>query len=561
MANYPITANDRRAGPYTAIAAQTVFGYDFPIYADAEIKVYRTRAGVTTLLTLTTDYTVSGVGAQAGGNVTLTSGSTAGDVINVIGSMPNARATDFQESGDFRADTVNLELDRLTIQLQELASKVGRAVAVSEFDDVAALNAVPAKTARASRLLGFDANGQPIVSTQTIAQIEAGSTAAAASAAAAAAAAIAAAAAQAATEAVLDSFDDRYLGAKAADPTTDNDGNALLTGAIYYNIPGTKFRYWNGSAWADAFPSGTVPIGSGGTGQTTADAALYALIAGATVDTAPNIGTDKIAYAKASGTTGRAMSIQAFWNLLNSLTAYTSPNVADEVAVRDGSGGGAGVRKITLANLLAVVNGLTADTAPDGQADYLATYDASAGGAKKSLLVDAVMGALKLASQTASASAKLATGAVNTTRHAAYLILLDQVKPTTNGDVLWLRASTDGGSTLNSSTTFAYASWAWSNAPASGAGGSGGDSKVALTGAVSSANRGVSGFVLILLDGASSFDFNFVSCCNADTDSSGNENAVIVMGASNLSGVNGFGIQFSTNTIASGTMRVIGLPK
>ena len=33
----------------------------------------------------------------------------------------------------------------------------------------------------------------------------------------------------------LDAFDDRYLGNKTSDPTVDNDGNALLTGALYFN--------------------------------------------------------------------------------------------------------------------------------------------------------------------------------------------------------------------------------------------------------------------------------------------------------------------------------------
>jgi hypothetical protein len=32
-----------------------------------------------------------------------------------------------------------------------------------------------------------------------------------------------------------DSFDDRYLGAKASDPTLDNDGDALIAGATYFN--------------------------------------------------------------------------------------------------------------------------------------------------------------------------------------------------------------------------------------------------------------------------------------------------------------------------------------
>lgn len=38
-----------------------------------------------------------------------------------------------------------------------------------------------------------------------------------------------------AAAALLDSFDDKYLGAKATAPTLDNDGNPLTSGALYYN--------------------------------------------------------------------------------------------------------------------------------------------------------------------------------------------------------------------------------------------------------------------------------------------------------------------------------------
>ena len=47
----------------------------------------------------------------------------------------------------------------------------------------------------------------------------------------------------------LDSFDDRYLGAKATAPTLDNDGNALLTGALYWNTSSNVMFVWSGSAW------------------------------------------------------------------------------------------------------------------------------------------------------------------------------------------------------------------------------------------------------------------------------------------------------------------------
>ena len=49
-----------------------------------------------------------------------------------------------------------------------------------------------------------------------------------------------------------DSFDDRYLGAKSSNPSVDNDGNALLTGAIYWNTTGNQLYIWTGSAWDQA---------------------------------------------------------------------------------------------------------------------------------------------------------------------------------------------------------------------------------------------------------------------------------------------------------------------
>jgi hypothetical protein len=63
-------------------------------------------------------------------------------------------------------------------------------------------------------------------------------------------------AAQAAAEAALDTFTDLYLGSKVADPTLDNDGNALQTGALYYNSVTFFLKIYNGSAWDNAASAG-----------------------------------------------------------------------------------------------------------------------------------------------------------------------------------------------------------------------------------------------------------------------------------------------------------------
>ena len=68
---------------------------------------------------------------------------------------------------------------------------------------------------------------------------------------------VAAEAARDATLAAFDSFDDRYLGTKTSDPTVDNDGNALVAGAIYFNTSSSAMKVYTGSAWVAAYVSGS----------------------------------------------------------------------------------------------------------------------------------------------------------------------------------------------------------------------------------------------------------------------------------------------------------------
>ena len=52
-----------------------------------------------------------------------------------------------------------------------------------------------------------------------------------------------------AAAASYDSFDDRYLGPKASDPTLDNDGSALLSGAMYWSTSEDVMKVYTGSLW------------------------------------------------------------------------------------------------------------------------------------------------------------------------------------------------------------------------------------------------------------------------------------------------------------------------
>ena len=61
--------------------------------------------------------------------------------------------------------------------------------------------------------------------------------------------------AKTAAETAYDNFDDRYLGAKSSDPSADNDGDSLVTGALYFNTSNNVMMVYSGSAWQRTTPS------------------------------------------------------------------------------------------------------------------------------------------------------------------------------------------------------------------------------------------------------------------------------------------------------------------
>jgi len=50
----------------------------------------------------------------------------------------------------------------------------------------------------------------------------------------------------------LDTFTDQYLGPKATEPATDNDGDPLVVGALYFNTTQGQMFVYNGNVWSAA---------------------------------------------------------------------------------------------------------------------------------------------------------------------------------------------------------------------------------------------------------------------------------------------------------------------
>ena len=145
---------------YTATAGQTVFAYTFEIVSDDDIVVLKN--GVT--LTKTTNYTVSGVGSDSGGNVTLVVGATAGDIITLYRDMAYERLTDYTNAGDFLAADVNNDFDRLWIATQQVNEEVNRSLKAPVTDPLTIDMTIPAKADRLNKILRFNATtGNPEV--------------------------------------------------------------------------------------------------------------------------------------------------------------------------------------------------------------------------------------------------------------------------------------------------------------------------------------------------------------------------------------------------------------
>jgi len=149
------TANRIR---YTATASQTAFAVPFEFFSDSDIKLYQNG----TLKTLTTHYTLTGAGVEGGGTLTLVSGATLSDDILIVRDIPVERQGDFPGSGIFDVASLNTQLDKLTAMVRDLETRIDRRLLRLPVTDLPeTLSDIPAKATRASKVLGFDADGQP----------------------------------------------------------------------------------------------------------------------------------------------------------------------------------------------------------------------------------------------------------------------------------------------------------------------------------------------------------------------------------------------------------------
>lgn len=156
---------------YTGNGATSVYAYGFKIFDDDDLEViYRDTDDLEVTLTKTTHYTVSGVGAAAGGNVTLvnsaaftwlTSGSLKNNYKLFIRRKPTlTQTTDIRNQGPFLPETHEDKFDFLTMIDQYIKRQVDRCLRIPDTEDPDDYNLVlPVAADRASTSAGFDADG------------------------------------------------------------------------------------------------------------------------------------------------------------------------------------------------------------------------------------------------------------------------------------------------------------------------------------------------------------------------------------------------------------------
>ena len=149
MADIAINPVDRRV-QFTGNTGTGPFAFTFNILADEDIVVYKN----TTLLSLTTDYTVS-TNADGTGSVTLVAALIASDVLTIIGGRSLERTTDFVTAGDLLAVSLNEQLDSLVIMAQQLDEKMARSFKVNPGDQFTDLE-MPLLDDRKGKYLAFN---------------------------------------------------------------------------------------------------------------------------------------------------------------------------------------------------------------------------------------------------------------------------------------------------------------------------------------------------------------------------------------------------------------------
>jgi len=208
--------------------------------SNASTSATAASGSASTASTQASNASTSASNAASSASAASSSASTASTAATNAGNSATAAATS--------ATSASNSASAASTSASNASSSASAASTSASNASTSATNAASSATA---------ASGSASTASTQATNAASSATSAAGSATSAASAQTAAEAARDATLAAYDSFDDRYLGAKTSDPSVDNDGNALVAGALYFNSTDGAMKLYTGSAWVAAYVSGS----------------------------------------------------------------------------------------------------------------------------------------------------------------------------------------------------------------------------------------------------------------------------------------------------------------
>lgn len=147
---------------YTGNGSTTAFAVPFYFLDNTHLLVLSTviSTGVSTTLVLNTDYTVSGAGVPSGGTVTVTAAPSSGVKLSILRNIPLTQLVDYQPNDPFPANTHEMALDKLTMEMQQLSEAQSRALTLSQSTTGISAQLPPAVS---NAIIGFNGSADALI--------------------------------------------------------------------------------------------------------------------------------------------------------------------------------------------------------------------------------------------------------------------------------------------------------------------------------------------------------------------------------------------------------------
>ena len=220
--------------------------------ASATSSATSASASATSATNSATSASQSATSATNSANSATASATSATNSANSATASASSATASAASAANAASSATDAQTAQVAAETAQTASEAAQAAAATSASN-ASTSASSASTSASNASSSATASANSATASASSATDSANSaTSSANSATASAASASSAASSAAAAAASLDSFDDRYLGAKASAPTLDNDGNALVTGALYYDTTEGGMFVYDGAQWIAA---------------------------------------------------------------------------------------------------------------------------------------------------------------------------------------------------------------------------------------------------------------------------------------------------------------------